>query len=47
VLCVLSGFCGEILLFRRKFFDEVHEYLDIQVEVGGEETIAKTRMGWS
>ena len=29
---------------KRKFFDEVHEYFDIRVDVGEEKTIAKTKM---
>ena len=34
-------------IVKRKFFDEVKEYLDIRVEVGEEKTIAKTKMRWS
>jgi hypothetical protein len=29
---------------ERKFFDEVHEYVDIHVEVGEDKTLAKTKM---
>ena len=32
---------------KRKFFDEVHEYFDIRVDVGEEETTAKTKMRWT
>ena len=32
---------------KRKFFDENHEYLDIQVTVGEEKTTAKTKMHWT
>jgi hypothetical protein len=32
---------------KRKFFDELHHYLDIKVEVGEEKTIAKTKMNWT
>ena len=32
---------------KRKFFDEVHDYYDIRVEVGDEKTIAKSKMHWT
>ena len=32
---------------KRKFFDEMHEYFDIQVEPGEEKTVAKTKMNWT
>ncbi len=32
---------------KRKFFDEVHDYYDIRVDVGQEKTIAKTKMRWT
>ncbi len=32
---------------KRKFFDEVHEYYDVRIEVGDERTVAKTKMNWS
>jgi hypothetical protein len=32
---------------KRKFFDERHEYLDIQVAEGDERTTAKTKMRWT
>lgn len=32
---------------KRRFFDELHEYLDIQVELAEEKTTARTRMQWS
>jgi len=32
---------------KRKFFDECHDYYDIQVQVGEEKTIAKTKMRWT
>jgi hypothetical protein len=31
---------------KRKIFDEVHDDYDIQVEVGPEKTVAKTRLRW-
>jgi hypothetical protein len=32
---------------KRKFFDELHDYFDVSVEVGEEKTIAKTKMNWT
>jgi hypothetical protein len=32
---------------KRKFFDELHHYLDIRVDVGEEKTTAKTKMNWT
>jgi len=32
---------------KRKFFDEVHDYHDIRVEVGDEKTVVKTKMHWT
>lgn len=32
---------------KRKFFDEVHDYFDIRVDVGPEKTTAKTKMNWT
>jgi hypothetical protein len=32
---------------KRKFFDELHEYYDVQVAVGDAKTIARTKMHWT
>src|SRR5882757_290606 len=32
---------------KRVFFGEVHEYLDVQIEPGGDKTIARTKMAWT
>lgn len=32
---------------KRKFFDELHDYFDVSVEVGEEKTMAKTKMNWT
>jgi hypothetical protein len=31
---------------KRRFFDEQHDYSDIQVQVGGDKTLARTKMIW-
>ena len=32
---------------KRKFFDELHDYFDVSVDVREEKTIAKTKMNWT
>lgn len=32
---------------KRKFFDELHEYQEIQIDVGEKQTRAKTKMRWT